>query len=141
MFLKMSKKLKIIISLILLISIYPMFILGYTWIKVGGSELKGGRNGPLDAYRHTFASGLVSYTLGEWAVRLATETMESWGSSSNGMDIHNNMIGAKIGTNAKSIWEIDGAVKNAVLGGDVNASNDDQITWLPQDKWGNNWLW
>ena len=29
--------------------IYPLFVFGYTWTHVFGSELEGGRHGPLDA--------------------------------------------------------------------------------------------
>src|ERR1043165_5662459 len=80
-------------ALTLLLSIYPCFVLIYTWSCVFQSNLEGGRHGPLDAYRHTLASAVVSHTLGEWAVSLMTNLMESGGKDSNNMDSHNNRIG------------------------------------------------
>ena len=70
----------------------------FTWSHVLRSDLKGGRHGQLDAYRHALASATVSYTVGEWAVSLTTWVFESGGKDSNKMDIHNNRIGAKIGS-------------------------------------------
>ncbi len=122
-------------------SIYPLFVLTYTWASVFASDLEGGRHGPLDAYRHALASAVVSYTLGERAVALTSALMESKGKDSNMMDEHNNRIGARIGLNSKSFCEIAPAVRQAVLDGAVNSSDQDRITWLPEEKWRSLWLW
>ncbi len=57
------------------------------------------------------------------------------------MDIHNNRIGAAIGSKANSFSEIEPTVRKAVTNGDVFAVNSDQITWLPPSKWGARKLW
>jgi hypothetical protein len=103
--------------------------------------LEGGRHGQLDAYRHSLASATVSYTLGEWAVNLVTRVFEWDDKDSNGMDRHNNRIGAGIGSRAKSFREIEPAVLKSVRKGAVNATEPNQITWLPVDKWRDGRLW
>ena len=125
----------------MILAIYPLFVLGYTWTRVFASDLKGGRNGPLDAYRHALASSIVSYTLGEGAVRLTTTAFESGGRDSNRMDVHNNMIGANIGSHAGAFSELERAVRTAVDHGTVNATNENQITWLPENRWRSVRLW
>jgi len=125
----------------LLLSAYPVFVLVYTWSCVFKSDLQGGRNGPLDAYRHALASSVVSYTLGESAVNLVTNLFESKGKDSNTMDSHNNRIGASIGTSAKSFRELEPSVRQAVLNGAVDASVSNQITWLPEKKWRDGRVW
>ena len=125
----------------LLLAAYPLFVLVYTLGHVCVSKLPGGRNGPLDAYRHALASAVVSYTLGDWAVGLATRTMEGKARLASGMDRHNNAIGAAIGARAASFSEIEPAVEKAVLGGAVNAPGPDQITWLPKTRWRKGRLW
>ena len=105
------------------------------------SDFEGGRNGKLDAYRHSLASATVSYTLGEWAVSLTTWIFESNEKQSNKMDTHNNRIGARIGSNARSLSDIEPSVREAVLRGHVFATDPEQITWLPSSKWRNARLW
>ena len=128
-------------AVIAILSIYPLFVLIYTWTCVFRSDLEGGRNGPLDAYRHTLASAVVSYTLDQPAVNLVTRLMESKGKNSNTMDRHNNRIGSQIGTTAKSFKELEPTVRQSVQKGTVNSTNANQITWLPKDKWRKQRLW
>ena len=105
------------------------------------SDLPGGRHGHLDAYRHSLASATVSYTLGEWAVNLVTSVFEWDDKDSNGMDRHNNRIGAGIGSRVESFHEIEPAVLQSVRKGAVNAANSNQITWLPANKWRDGRFW
>lgn len=125
----------------LLVIAYPGFVLGYTWSHVAESNLPGGRFGPLDAYRHTLASAVVSYTLSPRAVDWVTSVMERGRGPSDRMDRHNNRIGAGIGARAGSFGEIEGAVRAEVQRGVINAKGPDQITWLPPGRWRTNRLW
>lgn len=125
----------------LVLCMYPVCVIAYTWSNVLQSDFKGGRHGPLDAYRHCLASATVSYTLGEWAVNFTTWIVESESKDSGKMDIHNNRIGAAIGSKAHSFSEIEPAVRKAVTNGDLAADDSDQITWLPSSKWGAGKLW
>lgn len=129
------------VVLALLASIYPAFVLGFTWSFVLKSDLQGGKNGPLDAYRHTLASAVVSYTIGKSAVRLFTELVESRHKNSGIMDRHNNLIGASIGSECKSFRELEPAVHQAVLNGSVDSKEPWQITWLPEKEWHEGRFW
>jgi hypothetical protein len=134
----MKNKRKILLrlsALTVLLTIYPCFVLIYTWNCVYHSNFEGGRNGPQDAYRHALASAVVSYTLGEWAVNLITSLMESGGKASNSMDSHNNRIGAHIGASSKSFTALEPSVRQSVANGAVNSTDTNQITWLPKEKW------
>jgi hypothetical protein len=128
-------------ALALLLSIYPLFILTYTWGSVFRSNFEGGRHGPLDAYRHALASAVVSYTLNERAVDLVTGLMDSGGKESNKMDSHNNRIGANIGAKSKSFHDLEPSVRQAVVNGAINSADTNQITWLPKEKWRNRRIW
>jgi hypothetical protein len=128
-------------SLALVLSIYPLFVLSYTWSHVLSSDFEGGRHGPLDAYRHALASAVVSYTSGEWAVTAATSVLEWNDKDSNKMDRHNNRVGAKIGSRVESFREIEPAVRKAVLNGEVGTAEVNHITWLPQSEWRDGRLW
>lgn len=121
--------------------IYPAFVIGYTWTHVLRSDLEGGRHGPLDAYRHTLASAVVSHTLGEWAVELVTAVFESSGKDSNKMDRKNNSIGAAIGRSAGSFGELEPRVRKQVSEGSELSDVAGQITWLPSDRWRESKLW
>lgn len=131
---------RITISVVAL-SIYPLFVLGYTWFHVVRSDFEGGRHGPLDAYRHTLASAVVSYTLGERAVALVTCVFESQDKDSNHMDGHNNRIGAAIGSTSPSFAELESTVRQRVLAGSQSSCNPDQVTWLRMERWGDARLW
>lgn len=128
------------VSAIILL-LYPAFVIGYTWAHVLRSDLEGGRHGPLDAYRHTLASAVVSHTLGEWAVELVTTVFESSGKDSNKMDRTNNSIGAAIGSRAGSLGEIEPMVREQVSQGAELSDVAGQITWLPGDRWRDSRLW
>lgn len=125
----------------MILCIYPACVIAFTWSYVLRSHFEGGRNGKLDAYRHSLASAAVSYTLGEWAVEFTTWIFESGGKESNEMDTHNNRIGARLGSNAKTFSDIEPAVRQAVQHGHVSAKDSDQITWLPASKWRDSKLW
>lgn len=125
----------------ILIATYPACILVYSWFHVLKSDFEGGRHGQLDAYRHALASATVSYTLGEWAVNLTTVMLECAGKDSGKMDIHNNRIGADIGSKASSFREIEPTVREAVMNGAVDATRSDQITWLAASKWRDGRFW
>jgi len=140
----MKNKRKILLrlsALTVLLSIYPLFVLIYTWSCVFRSNLEGGRHGPLDAYRHALASAVVSYTLDKWAVDVMTGLMESRGKDSNNMDSRNNRIGAQIGANSKSFRELEPSVRQSVLDGTVNSTDTNRITWLPKEKWRDGRIW
>ena len=125
----------------ILLSIYPLCVLIYTWSCVFRSDFEGGRHGPLDAYRHALASAVVAYTLDERAVELTTRLMEFRGKDSNRMDRRNNQVGAQIGAHSRSFQELEPWVRQAVLDGAVNSTNTNQITWLPKDKWRDGRIW
>ena len=125
----------------ILITSYPLFVFIYTLSHVAVSDLEGGRHGPLDAYRHTLASAVVAYTLDARAVDFVTSLMEGGLKDSNTMDRRNNKIGAEIGSQANSFSEIEAIVHDKVLDGGVNTTTEDKITWLPKEKWRNNWAW
>jgi hypothetical protein len=122
-------------------SLYPALILGYTWFHVANAQFPGGRNGPLDAYRHTLASAVVAYTLDKRVVNAVSTVMESQNNRSNLMDKHNNRIGANIGTEAVSFSDIQPAVMNAVNQGTNNAKSPSQVTWLTSEYWKESTLW
>ena len=125
----------------LLLGIYPVCVIVFTLSHVLRSDLKGGRHGQLDAYRHALASATVSYTLGEWAVNLTTWIFESGEKDSNKMDSHNNRLGARLGAKAESLSDIEPAVRRSVLSGTVFSADSDQITWLPSSRWRDGKLW
>lgn len=129
------------IALGAILGIYPAFVLTFTWAQVLKSDFQGGRHGPLDAYRHALASATVSHTLGEWAVKLSTAIMERDNKAPNRMDRHNNRIGARIGSNAGSLRELEAAVRQSVRHGRINATDPNQITWLPESAWRKARLW
>jgi hypothetical protein len=128
-------------ALAFIVFFYPMCVLIYTWTCVFQSDLEGGKNGPLDAYRHTLASAVVSHTLGEWGVKVTTFFMESKNSASGAMDRHNNRIGMKIGSQAKSFEDLEPWVRRHVAEGRCGSTKADQITWLPKTKWRKSNLW
>lgn len=125
----------------LVLATYPAFVLTCTWSYVLQSPLPGGRHGPLDAYRHTLASAIVAYTLDARAVHLVNRVMERRGTRANAMDIHNNLIGAAIGSHAARFSDIEPMVMRSVEAGDVDAASPDQTTWLPASDWQEGFAW
>ncbi len=136
-----KRTLLVIVIVAILLSAYPAFVLGYTWSHVASASFPGGRHGPLDAYRHTLASAVVAFTLSPRAVELITLVMEGGAKRSSAMDQHNNRIGARVGSEARSFAEIQPAVYALVQRGAVGASDPGQITWLPPADWRQGLLW
>jgi hypothetical protein len=139
-----KRRKKTLVHLVIILTIlgmYPFFVLSYTWAQVSQSGLEGGRHGPKDAYRHVLASAVVAYTLHPRAVALFTLITESKGKDTNTMDAHNNRIGASIGSGAGSFSELPHIVLSNVLEGGVNTTNDQQVTWLPEQRWKSGLLW
>ena len=120
---------------------YCAFVLCYVWWQCYISALQGGRNGQLDAYRHTLASAVVAYSSSPKVVGLVTTVMESKNKPPNLMDQHNNAIGAIIGKNAATFYEIKPAVMMLIMQGAVNTKKTTQITWLPRQYWRESLLW
>lgn len=121
--------------------IYIVFVLGYVWWHCYQSPLEGGSNGKLDAYRHTFASAVVTYTTSPKVVRLVTVLMERKNRAANLMDQHNNAIGIHIGMQVKALDEIDPRVVAQIENGTVDATDKMQTTWLPKKYWSHGFLW
>jgi hypothetical protein len=125
----------------LLLASYPTIVLAYTWSHVLSSDLLGGRHGPLDAYRHTMASAFVGYTLGSQAVELVTQVVEGNSKRSSVMDRHNNRIGARIGAACDTLSKIEPMAAASIAQGQINATNNNQTTWLPPEDWRQGKLW
>jgi preprotein translocase subunit SecF len=138
---KRKKWFRRLVILSAIVLVYPVFVIGYTWAHVLGSDFKGGRHGPLDAYRHALASAVVSHTLGEWAVDLVSAVFESSGKESNQMDRKNNSIGAAIGKRTESFGELEPRVREQVSAGAERSERSGQITWLPSSRWGDAKFW
>jgi hypothetical protein len=133
------KRLKWAVTALLLVMFYPVFVLATVYSHWFAAGLPGGRNGPGDAYRHSLASATVAYTGSPRWMEWVTFVMErdGRGSDSREMDAHNNRLGARIGSEAKSWRSMQAAVWTAVQSGGIEAKNDNQITWLPPERWQN----
>ena len=120
-----------------------LLFLFYVWGQVLIQDLPGGHDGPLDAYRHTLASAVLTYVFdgafgqraGIGAVEVVIFVMEHGESRSNVMDRHNNRLGSRIGSHAPTFAEIEPAVIQAVAKGTILATSPDQVTWLPEQDW------
>jgi len=123
----------------LVLAAYPVFVLGTVYAHWFAANLPGGRNGPADAYRHALASATVAYTTSPRLVQLVTHVMErdGNGNDSRAMDAHNNRLGARLGVEAPSWNAMQSAVLAAVKAGQIDARDDNQITWLPPNRWQN----
>lgn len=122
---------------IVALSLYPAFVLGTVYAATSRSDLPGGRHGPRDAYRHSLASATVAYTGSPRWVEWVTAVMENGGrgDDSRAMDAHNNLLGARIGAEAKSWGGMRAAVLAAVQTGGIDVQDPNRITWLPQTRW------
>ena len=131
------RRLKLFAAAFLIVAAYPAFVLGTVYAHWFQAELPGGRNGPADAYRHTLASATVAYTTSPRLVAFVTSVMERDGCCSDmrAMDAHNNRIGARIGATARSWDEMQARVRDAIDAGGERATDADQITWLPRERW------
>lgn len=127
--------------LLIALAVYPSFVLGYVWYHCLVSDFQGGKNGQLDAYRHTLASAVVTYTSSPKLVAVATAVMERKGKPSNLMDRHNNLIGTRIGQAATSFNQINELVLQRVNDGAENAVETSQVTWLARPYWGKSLFW
>lgn len=91
--------LTVLAALLLIPLIYSFCVLAFVYNSVWSSGLKGGGNGPADAYRHSLASATVAHTLSPKIVYLITDIMEQDGvekaNPENIMDKHNNLLGPK----------------------------------------------
>jgi hypothetical protein len=57
------------------------------------------------------------------------------------MDIHNNRLGAKIGSNCISFGDLESAVRQAVLDGEALTTDPAKITWLSPSMWRDGKFW
>jgi len=132
-----GRRIRLIAATGLVLAAYPAFVLGTVYAHWFRMDFPGGRNGPSDAYRHSLASATVAYTTSPRLVALVTSVMEDDGQGNpmRAMDAHNNRIGARIGATATSWNDMQAQVLHAVQSGTVDATNADQITWLPQPWW------
>ena len=131
------RPLRLFAATFLVLAAYPAFVLGTVYAQWFRADLPGGRNGPADAYRHTLASATVAYTASPRFVAWVTAVMEhdGQGSPMRAMDAHNNRIGARIGATARSWDEMQARVRDAIDAGGERATDADQITWLPRERW------
>ena len=118
-------------------ALYPAFVLATVYAATAQSDLPGGRHGPRDAYRHSLASATVAYTGSPRWVQWVTAVMENGGQGDDAraMDAHNNLLGARIGTEAQSWRGMRTAVLAAVQAGGVDVQDPNRITWLPPARW------
>ena len=121
--------------------IYSALVLVFVWWSCYNSQFHYGKNGPLDAYRHTLASAVVSYTSSPKIVTFATIIMERENKSANLMDIHNNAIGANIGQHAQSLTDIKAKVATQIAAGGINKIAPTQTTWLAAEYWHESLFW
>ncbi len=122
-------------------AIYPAVVLIYVWYHCFISDFQGGKNGQLDAYRHTLASAVVAYTSSPKVVSLFTAVTEFGDEPDNQMDRHNNSLGAELGYQTKVFSQINPLVIQHVNSGTENATNGSQITWLAKSFWEKSLFW
>jgi hypothetical protein len=118
-------------------ALYPVFVLASVYAATSQSDLPGGRHGPRDAYRHSLASATVAYTGSQRWVEWVTAVMENngRGDATRAMDAHNNLLGARIGAEAKSLSDMRASILAAVSAGGVDVQDEDRITWLSPERW------
>lgn len=138
-YLKSTKKYWVL--LLLLPLIYTAFVLVFVWWNCHSSQFHYGKNGPLDAYRHTLASAVVAYTASPKLVSVVTFMMERDNKPANLMDKHNNAIGANIGQHAQSLADIKAKVATQIAAGSVNKVAPTQTTWLATQYWRESLFW
>ncbi|MEQ1543538.1 hypothetical protein [Methyloglobulus sp.] len=126
---------------LLISATYPAVVLSYVWYHCFISNFQGGKNGQLDAYRHTLASAVVAYTSSPKVVSVFTAVTEFGDEADNLMDRHNNSLGAELGYQAEVFAHINPRVIQQVNNGIENSTNGKQITWLPKSFWGKSLFW
>lgn len=126
-------KKKILISLFVLIFISPAVAVFCLYRLAMATELPGRRGGPQDAFRHTYSTALTSRYLSPVIVEFVTYMCESDPSNHfDRMDIHNNKIGTRIGLGKGDLYE---TVMKKIKEGQIDAADDNVITWLPENLW------
>ncbi len=126
---------KSLISLLIVAVISPIIVVIILYRLAMSTGLEGRRGGPQDAFRHTYSCALTARYLSPKIVEIVTYLSESDPSSHfDQMDIHNNRIGTKIGLANGDLYE---TVMKKVKEGQVNARDENTITWLPEDEWDN----
>ena len=127
-------KKKILISLFVLIFISPVVVVFSLYRLAMATDLPGRRGGPQDAFRHTYSTALTSRYLSPAVVEFVTYMCEDDLSDTfDRMDIHNNKIGTRIGLGGGDLYE---TVMKKIKEGQVDAADDNVITWLPENLWG-----
>jgi hypothetical protein len=135
------KKHFVVIALLGILALFCLSILLPVWIHVASVSFRGGKNGPLDAYRHTLASAYLAHALGPSAVSLVTFLMESPSKVDGVMDRHNNALGATIGAKATRFSTIEPIVKEHIHAGSQHPEGPEQAMWLDEKLWREGWLW
>ena len=125
----------------MVLAVYPAFVLSYVWYQCWVSDFQGGKYGQLDAYRHTLASAVVTYTSSSKLVAVATAVMERKDKAAHRMDRHNNIIGVEIGMTATSFSQLNILVQQRVNQGAENAIEASQVTWLAMPYWEKSLFW
>lgn len=126
-------KKKILISLLVLIFISPLVVVFALYRLAMATELPGRRGGPQDAFRHTYSTALTARYLSPVVVEFVTYICESDPTNHfDQMDIHNNKIGSRIGLSEGDLYE---TVMKKIKAGQINATDNNVITWLPEDEW------
>lgn len=129
------------IALLGILGLCSLSILLPVWIHVASVSFSGGKNGPLDAYRHTLASAYLAHAVGPSAVSIVTFLMESPSKADGVMDMHNNAIGATIGAKAASFSTIEPIVWDRIHTGSQHPKGPEQVLWLEEKLWSEGWLW
>ena len=57
------------------------------------------------------------------------------GDATRAMDAHNNLLGARIGAEARSLSDMRTSVLAAVNAGGVDVRDENRITWLSPERW------
>jgi hypothetical protein len=128
-------KKKCLITLLVLIFISPIIVVFFLYRLAMATELPGRKGGPQDAFRHTYSTALTSRYISPLVVEFVTFICERDPANHfDQMDIHNNKIGSRIGLGEGDLYE---TVMKQVNEGQVNAIDNNVITWLPEKKWDN----
>lgn len=114
--------------------IVGLFIVSLYGIAMN-TRLPGRSDGPQDAFRHTYASALVSRFLSPRVVELVTVVCERDDNSpSDRMDRHNNQLGMRIGQTNDDIFE---SVTEHVRNAEIEPVDSDVTFVLEKSNWGN----
>lgn len=126
-------KKKILISLLVLIFISPVIVVFCLYRLAMATDLPGRRGGPQDAFRHTYSTALTSRYLSPAIVEFVTYMCEDDQTDPyDQMDIHNNMIGTRIGLGSGDLYK---TVMMKIKEGQINSTDKNIITWLPENQW------